>query len=125
MGNDVAAARVAAALLKSAKVCLPFNVLFTAYGLWQMEGAASVLYMLLTLSVVYLHIRIIFDCLIFQAFSDGLDTAYFDAVLVDTGLRKHGLPHSVLSRCRGAIKLWKLLLAGTVAQGVGVALYMG
>ncbi|MDO4226595.1 hypothetical protein [Neisseria sp.] len=122
--DDVSAAQVMAALLESAKVCLPFNLLFTAYGLWQMSGITAALNLLLVLWIVYLHVRIAFDRRIFQAFFSGsLNTTGFDAALADTGLRKQDTHRSMPSRCRGAVKLWKLLLAATAVQGVEIVVY--
>ena len=126
MDDDVSAAQVMAALLESAKVCLPFNLLFTAYGLWQMSGITAALNLLLVLWIVYLHMRIAFDRRIFQAFfSDSLNTTDFDAALAAAGLRKQDTHRSMPSRCHGAAKLWKLLLVATAVQGVGVAVYVG
>lgn len=122
MENDRTAARVTAALLDSAKMCLPFNLLFAAVGCWLMQGWLAVLWLLLALLAAYWHVRTAFDAKLFRHFSDGLlMPEELDKALFDLSLRKQMAERNMPSRCRGAVGLWKRLLMLTAVQGVWLA----
>lgn len=111
------------ALLRSSVVCLWFNLLFSSFALFTMligDKVYAGVHLLLSLWIIYLHIRLQFDRYIFKQFAEGLCAQQFDASLLMLGLRqsKRATRLSLSERCLGAIKLYKWLLFSTLTQGV-------
>ena len=114
---DFALARTTATWLASARVCMPFNLLFAAFGWWGLAGAWRWPALLLLLYAGYLHVRLAVDRPLFEAFAAGWLPADFDAARRTLG-ESGGTPQrSMLSRSRGALSLWRQLLALTALQG--------
>lgn len=117
--QTAAQAITASALLGSAIWLLPFNVLFSAVGIYVTDGEWSVVIpLLLTLWITYLHLRIAFDKAIFQQFSRGLSVKAFDEVLVALKLRKTTPERGMTERCAGAVRLLKQLAFSTFLQAL-------
>ncbi|ULJ62505.1 hypothetical protein MIS46_11285 [Wielerella bovis] len=105
------------ALLASAKILLPFNVLFAAFTFWQANGIGFVLSAIISAWIAYLHLRIDFDRRIFHAFAQGMQPEHFDFALQIMGLQRIKAPTRDLeNRAKGAIKLLKYLIYSTFIQ---------
>ena len=77
----------------------------------------------------YLHIRLLFDTLIFRDFAEGrLECGKFDAALLELNLTsKPPKIRDMKSRCAGALRLYKLTAALTivVAAAALAGYYLG
>lgn len=107
-------------LLKTAKYALPFNVGFALLGVVFIEHFfIAILFIAWAMGLLYLHLRIAFDVMIFQRFIDKqLSPTDFDEALTRLALKKHTPPRSVTPRCLGAIRLWKICLLCTLLQAL-------
>ena len=87
-------------------VCLMIFTHFTVMAGFLMAFAA----------LLYLHVRLHFDALIFRDFAEGrLDCGKFDAALLELNLtRKPPKIRDMKSRCAGAFRLYKLTAALTI-----------
>ena len=75
--------------------------------------------------LLYLHVRLHFDALIFRDFAEGrLDFGKFDAALAELNLAsKPPKIRDMKSRCAGALRLYKLTAALTLAIVAALAGY--
>lgn len=66
--------------------------------------------------VLYLAVRVRLDAGAFEAFADGDSAEAFDRMLAESGLRGAGPTRQMEARRRGAVRLWKMLVAAAIAQ---------
>jgi hypothetical protein len=76
--------------------------------------------MLVWCAVVYLATRVKMDALFFELLAENQDAAdraeQLDGWLDATGLRKNAGPRTIEDRRRGALRLWRTLVAAVAAQ---------
>ena len=108
-----------AALLATARLCWPMNILLAAVTFWQAQDMwQAAVDAVLLLVLLWLHIRVDFDRRIFTAWQQGVGyEAAFDADLAALGLG-HARVAGAVERCRGALCWWKRMLWITLAQAV-------
>lgn len=107
---------ITARLLATARYTAVFNALLFVLSA-QRGGAWSAVQLILAAVLLYYHIRIEFDCRVFQDFADGRYTPEaFDQTLRQTGLRRVSDDPSMPQRVVGALALWRKSLYLTAAQ---------
>lgn len=69
-------------------------------------------------AVVALAVRLHFDAAAFDLIAGDPQKAaeHFDRFLVSAGLRRPSPPRPIAERCRGALRLWRMLLAAIALQ---------
>ena len=107
---------ITARLLATARYTAVFNALLFVLSA-QRGGVWSAVQLVLAAILLYYHIRIEFDCRVFQDFADSrYSPEAFDQVLRQTGLRRVSDDPSLPERVAGAIALWRKSLYLTAAQ---------
>ena len=107
---------ITARLLATARYTAMFNALLLALSA-QQGGVWSAVQLILAAALLYCHIRIEFDCRVFQDFADGRYTPEaFDQTLRQIGLRRVTDSRDMPQRVSGAIALWRKSLYLTTAQ---------
>lgn len=116
MNADHTLVRITAHLLSTLPYLALIQGVLLAWCLWQGGGAAWGQFGL-SLLAVYLHIRLAFDQRVFQDFAAQHYTPYeFDICRAQLGLGKTHVSRDIQARCRGALRLWRMLLALVVCQ---------
>jgi len=116
--NDRALALVAARFLATHRLFFFLNLLQLAVCLTIFTHFAVIAGFLAAFAgLFYLHVRLHFDALIFRDFAEGrLDCDKFDAALAELNLAsKPPKIRDMKSRCAGAIRLYKLTAALSLA----------
>lgn len=109
--DDMARALVMARLLVTHRVVLALNLTLLVF-VFLTPSWLNLAFVLLFFYVIYLHIGLEFDALVFADFASGeLEPSKFDSVLEWLNL-KSNLPTSrtLESRCKGAMTKFKQLL---------------
>ncbi|MBS6152920.1 MAG: hypothetical protein KH703_05865 [Campylobacter gracilis] len=126
MANDTALALVTARFLATHRLffllnLLQFAVCFTIFT----HFAVIAGFLAAFAALLYLHVRLHFDALVFRDFAEGrLDCGKFDAALAELNLAsKPPKIRDMKSRCAGALRLYKLTAALTLI--VAVAAFAG
>ena len=128
--NDRALALVTARFLATHRLFFFLNLLQLAVCLRIFANFAVVAGFLTAFAgLFYLHIRLLFDTLIFRDFADNrLGQGEFDAALLELNLTsKPPKIRDMKSRCAGALRLYKLTTALTivVAAAALAGYYLG
>ena len=116
--NDTALALVTARFLATHRLFFLLNLLQLAVCLTIFTHFAVITGFLAAFTALfYLHIRLHFDTLIFRDFAEGrLDCGKFDAALLELNLAsKPPKIRDMKSRCAGALQLYKLTAALSLA----------
>ena len=116
--DDRALALVTARFLATHRLFFLLNLLQLAVCLTIFTNFAVIAGFLAAFAgLLYLHVRLHFDTLIFRDFADGrLDCGKFDAVLAELNLASKPLKiRDMKSRCAGALRLYKLTAALSLA----------
>ncbi|WP_314989137.1 hypothetical protein [uncultured Campylobacter sp.] len=116
--DDRALALVTARFLATHRLFFLLNLLQLAVCLTIFTNFAVIAGFLTAFAgLFYLHVRLHFDTLIFRDFADGrLDCGKFDAVLAELNLASKPLKiRDMKSRCAGALRLYKLTAALSLA----------
>ena len=116
--DDRALALVTARLLATHRLLFLLNLLQLAVCLMIFTNFAVVAGILAAFAgLFYLHVRLHFDALIFKDFAEGrLDCGKFDAALTELNLAsKPPKIRDMKSRCAGALRLYKLTAALSLA----------
>ena len=116
--DDRALALVTARFLATHRLFFLLNLLQLAVCLTIFTNFAVIAGFLTAFAgLFYLHVRLHFDTLIFRDFADGrLDCGKFDAVLAELNLASKPLKiRDMKSRCAGALQLYKLTAALSLA----------
>ena len=116
--NDTALALVTARFLATHRLFFLLNLLQLAVCLTIFTHFAVIAGFLAAFAVLfYLHVRLHFDTLIFRDFAEGrLDFGKFDAALAELNLAsKPPKIRDMKSRCAGALRLYKLTAALSLA----------
>ena len=116
--DDRALALVTARFLATHRLFFLLNLLQPAVCLTLFTHFAVIAGFLAAFAVLfYLHVRLHFDALIFRDFAEGrLDCGKFDAALAELNLAsKPPKIRDMKSRCAGAIRLYKLTAALSLA----------
>ena len=116
--NDTALALVTARFLATHRLFFLLNLLQLAVCLTIFTHFAVITGFLAAFTALfYLHIRLHFDTLIFRDFAEGrLDYGKFDAALAELNLAsKPPKIRDMKSRCAGALRLYKLTAALSLA----------
>ena len=116
--NDTALALVTARFLATHRLFFLLNLLQLAVCLTIFTHFAVITGFLAAFTALfYLHIRLHFDTLIFRDFAEGrLDCGKFDAALLELNLAsKPPKIRDMKSRCAGALQLYKLAAALSLA----------
>ena len=116
--NDTALALVTARFLATHRLFFLLNLLQPAVCLTIFTHFAVIAGFLAAFAVLfYLHVRLHFDALIFRDFAEGrLDCGKFDAALAELNLAsKPPKIRDMKSRCAGALRLYKLTAALSLA----------
>ena len=119
--DDRALALVAARFLATHRLFFLLNLLQLAVCLRIFVNFAVIAGILAAFAgLLYLHIRLHFDALIFRDFADGrLDCGKFDAALTELKLASNPPKiRDMKSRCAGALRLYKLTAALTLIVAV-------
>ncbi len=126
MANDTTLALVTARFLATHRLffllnLLQFAVCFTIFT----HFAVIAGFLAAFAALLYLHVRLHFDALVFRDFAEGrLDCGKFDAALAELNLAsKPPKIRDMKSRCAGALRLYKLTAALTLI--VAVAAFAG
>ena len=126
MANDTALALVTARFLATHRLffllnLLQFAVCFTIFT----HFAVIAGFLAAFAALLYLHVRLHFDALVFRDFAEGrLDCGKFDAALAELNLAsKPPKIRDMKSRCARALRLYKLTAALTLI--VAVAAFAG
>ena len=109
--NDRALALVTARFLATHRLFFFLNLLQLAVCLCIFANFAVIAgFLAVFAGLVYLHVRLYFDTLIFRDFAEGrLECGKFDAALLELNLTsKPPKIRNMKSRCTGAIRLYKL-----------------
>ena len=128
--NDRALALVTARFLATHRLFFFLNLLQLAVCLRIFANFAVLAGFLAAFAVLfYLHIRLLFDTLIFRDFAEGrLECGEFDSALLELNLTsKPPKIRDMKSRCTGALRLYKLTAALTivVAAAALAGYYLG
>ena len=128
--DDRALALVTARFLATHRLFFLLNLLQLAVCLCIFANFAVIAGFLAAFAVLfYLHIRLLFDTLIFRDFAEGrLECGKFDAALLELNLTsKPPKIRDMKSRCAGALRLYKLTAALTivVAAAALAGYYLG
>ena len=117
MANDTTLALVTARFLATHRLffllnLLQFAVCFTIFT----HFAVIAGFLAAFAALLYLHVRLHFDALVFRDFAEGrLDCGKFDAALAELNLAsKPPKIRDMKSRCAGALRLYKLTAALTI-----------
>ena len=124
--NDRALALVTARFLATYRLFFLLNLLQLAVCLHVFANFAVIAGFLTAFAVLfYLHVRLHFDTLIFRDFAEGrLECGKFDAALLELNLTsKPPKIRDMKSRCAGALRLYKLTAALTLAIVAALAGY--
>lgn len=124
--GDRALALVTARFLATHRLVFLLNLLQLAVCLTIFTHFAVIAGFLTAFTVLfYLHVRLYFDTLIFRDFAEGrLDCGKFDAALAELNLAsKPPKIRDMKSRCAGALRLYKLTAALTLAIVAALAGY--
>ena len=124
--NDRALALVMARFLATHRLFFFLNLLQLAVCLCIFANFAVIAgFLAVFAGLFYLHVRLYFDTLIFRDFADGrLDCGKFDAALAELNLASKPLKiRDMKSRCVGALRLYKLTAALTLAIVAALAGY--
>ena len=116
--DDRALALVTARLLATHRLFFLLNLLQLAVCLTMFTHFAAIAGFLTAFAALfYLHVRLHFDTLIFRDLAEGrLDCGKFDAVLAELNLAsKPPKIRDMKSRCAGALRLYKLTAALSLA----------
>ena len=116
--NDTALALVTARFLATRRLFFFLNLLQLAVCLTIFTHFAVIAgFFAAFAGLFYLHVRLHFDTLIFRDFADGrLDCGKFDAALAELNLTsKPPKIRDMKSRCAGALRLYKLTAALSLA----------
>ena len=116
--DDRVLALVAARFLATHRLFFLLNLLQLAVCLRIFANFAVIAGFLAAFAALfYLHVRLHFDTLIFRDFADGrLDCGKFDAALLELNLASKPLKiRDMKSRCMGALRLYKLTAALSLA----------
>ena len=116
--NETALALVTARFLATHRLFFLLNLLQLAVCLTIFTHFAVITGFLAAFTALfYLHIRLHFDTLIFRDFAEGrLDYGKFDAALAELNLAsKPPKIRDMKSRCAGALRLYKLTAALSLA----------
>ena len=116
--DDRALALVTARFLATHRLFFLLNLLQLAVCLTIFTHFAVIAGFLTAFAALfYLHVRLHFDTLIFRDFAEGrLDCGKFDAVLAELNLASKPLKiRDMKSRCAGALRLYKLTAALSLA----------
>ena len=116
--DDRALALVTARFLATHRLFFLLNLLQLAVCLTIFTNFAVIAGFLTAFAgLFYLHVRLHFDTLIFRDFADGrLDCGKFDAVLAELNLASKPLKiREMKSRCAGALRIYKLTAALSLA----------
>ena len=116
--NDTALALVTARFLATHRLFFLLNLLQLAVCLTIFTHFAVITGFLTAFAALfYLHVRLHFDVLIFKDFAEGrLDCGKFDAALSELNLAsKPPKIRDMKSRCAGALRLYKLTAALSLA----------
>ena len=126
MANDTTLALVTARFLATHRLffllnLLQFAVCFTIFT----HFAVIAGFLAAFAALLYLHVRLHFDALVFRDFAEGrLDCGKFDAALAELNLAsKPPKIRDMKSRCAGALRLYKLTAALTLAIVAALAGY--
>lgn len=121
MANDTTLALVTARFLATHRLffllnLLQFAVCFTIFT----HFAVIAGFLAAFAALLYLHVRLHFDALVFRDFAEGrLDCGKFDAALAELNLAsKPPKIRDMKSRCAGALRLYKLTAALTLIVAV-------
>ena len=107
---------ISARLLATARYTAVFNALLFVLSA-QRGDAWSAVQLVLAAVLLYYHIRIEFDRLVFQDFADSrYKPEAFDQALRQTGFRRVSDDPSMPQRVAGALALWRKSLYLTAAQ---------
>ena len=115
--DDRALALVTARFLATHRLFFLLNLLQLAVCLTIFTNFAVIAGFLTAFAaLLYLHVRLHFDTLIFRDFAEGrLDCGKFDAALTELNLAsKPPKIRDMKSRCAGALRLYKLTAALTI-----------
>lgn len=115
--DDRALALVTARFLATHRLFFLLNLLQLAVCLTIFTNFAVIAGFLTAFAtLLYLHVRLHFDTLIFRDFAEGrLDCGKFDAALTELNLTsKPPKIRDMKSRCAGALRLYKLMAALTI-----------
>lgn len=126
MANDTALALVTARFLATHRLFFLLNLLQFAVCFAIFTHFAVIAGFLAAFAaLLYLHVRLHFDALVFRDFAEGrLDCGKFDAALAELNLAsKPPKIRDMKSRCAGALRLYKLTAALTLI--VAVAAFAG
>lgn len=110
--------RFTAGLLRSADpLVMACHAAAIAVG-FHMPSAAGLAALVAWCVVVVLAVRVRLDAAVFEAMAgDPAEaTGRFDEFLKRTGLRANIEPRDLAARCRGAVRLWKLLAAAAALE---------
>ena len=121
--NDTALALVTARFLATRRLFFFLNLLQLAVCLTIFTHFAVIAgFFAAFAGLFYLHVRLHFDTLIFRDFADGrLDCGKFDAALAELNLTsKPPKIRDMKSRCAGALRLYKLTAALSLALVLAV-----
>ena len=124
--DDRALALVTARFLATHRLFFLLNLLQLAVCLTIFANFAVIAGFLAAFAALfYLHVRLYFDALIFKDFAEGrLDCGKFDAALTELNLAsKPPKIRDMKSRCAGALRLYKLTAALTLAIVAALAGY--
>lgn len=116
--NDTALALVTARFLATHRLFFLLNLLQLAVCLTIFTHFAVIAgFFAAFAGLFYLHVRLHFDTLIFRDFAEGrLDCGKFDAALLELNLAsKPPKIRDMKSRCAGALRLYKLTAALSLA----------
>nr|WP_314392542.1 hypothetical protein [uncultured Campylobacter sp.] len=116
--NDTALALVTARFLATHRLFFLLNLLQLAVCLTIFTHFAVITgFFAAFAGLFYLHVRLHFDTLIFRDFAEGrLDCGKFDAALLELNLAsKPPKIRDMKSRCAGALQLYKLAAALSLA----------
>lgn len=119
--DDRALALVAARFLATHRLFFLLNLLQLAVCLSIFTNFAVIAGFLAAFAaLLYLHVRLHFDALIFKDFAEGrLGCGKFDAALTELNLAsKPPKIRDMKSRCAGALRLYKLTAALTIVVAV-------
>ena len=121
--NDTALALVTARFLATHRLFFLLNLLQLAICLRIFVNFAVIAGILVAFAALfYLHVRLHFDALIFRDFAERrLDCGKFDAALAELNLAsKPPKIRDMESRCTGALRLYKLTTALSLALVLAV-----
>ena len=118
MVSDSFDCRATAAVLRSANTAVIAGHVAAVISVLTIRSGTAKCALLVWCVVIYLAVRVRMDALFFELLRDH-PAEQFDNWMNATGLRKHSPSRTIQARRRGALRLWRALLA---ALGIEIAL---